>query len=108
LVSYVDYDAAKPPADSDGLYRVMWKRRAFRHEEEVRFVTVVEPDCENEMGRQTGIDIAVELEQLVQGICIDPYAPEWFEKVVRAVVSKFAPGLSDRVTWSSIKAEPLY
>jgi hypothetical protein len=50
--------------------------------------------------------VPVDLNRLVRGIYIDPYAPEWFEKIVRAVDSKFAPTLSNRVTWSSIKADP--
>jgi hypothetical protein len=51
--------------------------------------------------------VPVELEKLAREIVIDPYAPEWFEKVVKAVVAKFAPALGDRVTWSSMKAELL-
>jgi hypothetical protein len=62
----------------------------------------------SEADERTGIDIPVDLARLVQGVYIDPYAPEWFEKVVRAVVSRFAPALGERITWSSMKAEPLY
>jgi hypothetical protein len=50
----------------------------------------------------------IELDRLVQGIYIDPYAPRWFEKVVKAVVRQFAPSLSERISWSSMKADPLY
>src|SRR3954453_2740828 len=90
LINYVDYEKDKINTTSDGLARVMHKRRAFRHEEEVRFVRV---RCEPGDQSQTGLDVPIDLDRLVQGIYIDPYAPQWFEKVVRAVVGKFAPSL---------------
>jgi hypothetical protein len=105
LINYADYEKDKINTTSDGLARVMHKRRAFRHEEEVRFVRV---RCEPDDQSQTGLDVPIDLDRLVQAIYIDPYAPQWFEKVVRAVVGKFAPSLGDRVTWSSMKADPLY
>jgi hypothetical protein len=109
LIDYVDYEREKVRTTSDGLFRVMCKRRAFRHEEEVRFVKVLDAEGKgSEADERTGIDIPVDLARLVQGVYIDPYAPEWFEKVVRAVVSRFAPALGERITWSSMKAEPLY
>jgi hypothetical protein len=89
---------------TDCLSPIMRKRLAFRHEEEVRFVRVVKAAGEE----PTGIDIPVDLDRLIRGVYIDPYAPEWFENVVRAVVFRFAPALKQRVTWSSIKGHPLY
>jgi hypothetical protein len=57
----------------------MHKRRAFKHEEEVRFVKVL-----GGRGRHKpdGLDVPVDLDRLVRGIYIDPHAPEWFEKIV--------------------------
>ena len=106
LITYVDYDKDKGRMRSD-LERVMHKRRAFRHEEEARFVKVLD----GSLGRRpapAGLYVSVALERLVHGIYIDPYAPEWFEKVVRAVVARFAPRLRRRITWSSMKADPLF
>jgi hypothetical protein len=106
LITYVDYDNDKGRMRSD-LDRVMHKRRAFRHEEEARFVKVLD----GALGRRpapAGLYVRVALDRLVHGIYIDPYAPEWFEKVVRAVVARFAPRLRRRITWSSMKADPLF
>ena len=105
LVSYVDYETGKIEPAADDLARVMHKRRAFRHEEEVRFVKLVDSPHEAPPG---GLDVPIDIERLVHGIYIDPYAPEWFEKVVKAVVRQFVPALGERVTWSSMKAAPLY
>ena len=105
LISYVDCPFEERRMTSD-LAHVMHKRRAFKHEEEVRFVKVL-GGVRPQSARPDGLDVPVDLNRLVRGIYIDPYAPEWFEKIVRAVVSKFAPTLSNRVTWSSIKADPL-
>jgi hypothetical protein len=103
LIRYCEHQA-EALETTDRLARVMHKSRAFRHEEEVRFVWALDrPDEE-----RAGVDFPVDLDRLVCGIYIDPYAPEWFEKVVQAVVSRFAPALADRITWSSMKAEPLY
>ena len=55
-----------------------------------------------------GLYLPIALDRLVHGIYIDPYAPEWFEKVVRDVVVRFAPRLRRRITWSSMKADPLF
>jgi hypothetical protein len=107
LVSYVDYETATIPNTGDRLTLVMHKRRAFRHEEEVRFVKVIEASGHGDGETRTGLEVPVDLERLVHGIAIDPYAPEWFEKVVRAIVAKFAPALCERISWSSMKADPL-
>jgi hypothetical protein len=110
LINYVDYDTEKGRMRSD-LDRVMHKRRAFRHEEEVRFVKVVDRFLRRGVAPSVapaGLDVPIDLDRMVRGIYIDPYAPEWFEKVVKAVVARFAPSLSNRITWSSMKADPLY
>jgi hypothetical protein len=111
LVRYVDDESAPDGIGSDPLVRVMHKRRAFRHEEEVRFVRLLDgfahPESDERAGPR-GLDLPVDVERLIHGVYIDPYAPQWFEKVVRAVVAKFAPALADRVTWSSMKADPIY
>jgi hypothetical protein len=103
LITYLDYETEGLPPAPDGLARVMHKRRAFRHEEEVRFVKLLEPAGED---GPAGLDVPVDLERLVRGIYIDPYAAEWFEKVVRAVVDRFAAPLGERITWSSMKTDP--
>ena len=89
------------------LDRVMHKWRAFRHEEEVRFVRVLDGDL-RQRPTPAGLYLPIALDRLVHGIYIDPYAPEWFEKVVRDVVVRFAPRLRRRITWSSMKADPLF
>jgi hypothetical protein len=109
LISYVDYGDGKNRLMSDPLAWVMRKRRAFKHEEEVRFVKALGgffERCAADVPGPEGLEVEIELDRLVRGIYIDPYAPEWFEKVVRAVVVRFAPALSERVTWSSMKADP--
>ena len=55
-----------------------------------------------------GLNVTVDLMSLVEGIFVNPYADDWYADAVRAVVEKFAPTLSDRVTWSKMKSAPLY
>lgn len=112
-VTYLDYDSQQfdnPwwPAGQNGFQPVMHKRLAFAHEQEIRIVKHLFNHWMPEAERPAGLTVSVDVIDLIEGIFISPYAPEWYAKVVHDVVDKFSPDLSTRVHWSRMKSEPLY
>lgn len=112
-VTYLDYDAQRfdnPwwPAGGNNFQPVMHKRLAFAHEHEVRLAKWVHHYHLPEADRPAGMSVPIDIDALIEGIFINPYAPEWYAKVVNTVVARFAPQLVSRVHWSRMKCEPLY
>lgn len=108
-VTYIDYESQGFPLDNI-FYPVMHKRISFAHEQEVRLVKIRVPD---DWGLPQefcplGISIDWPLEPIIEKIYVDPYAPEYFYDVVRAVVRSIAPNLEGRVLWSQMRALPFF
>jgi hypothetical protein len=107
-VQYIDYEREWFP-DGNLFYPVMHKRRAFGHECEVRLVMMSVPHAANHKPvGPPGLHAKVDLDALVKGIYVNPSAEEWYADAVTAVVEQLAPGLKNRVSWSKMKAAPLY
>lgn len=78
-VRYIDY--TKQFAPINGAY--WYKRKSFEYEQEVRAVTHVrKAAC-------CGVEKDVDIEKLIAGVYISPYAPKWFEDVVRDITEKY-------------------
>lgn len=112
-INYIDYDLQRFdnllwPAGQNILQPVMHKRLAFAHEREIRMVKFPLNHWMAEADRPVGLIASVDVIDLIEGVFISPYAPEWYAKVVHDVIDKFAPDLSTRVHWSRMKGEPLY
>lgn len=109
MVAYIDYESQSIPMNSV-FAPVMHKRISFSHEHEIRLVKVRPPDnwgTPHEFS-PPGISISWPLEQTVESIYVNPYAPEYFYEAVCSVVRNLAPNLEDRVLWSRMKAPPVY
>lgn len=94
-VKYVDYNNRF--TSENGAY--WYKRKSFEHEREVRAIAI---DYKSE----NGITIPIDINTLIDCIYISPYAPKWFEEVVRSVVEKF--GLSAPIVCSDMARKPFY
>lgn len=95
-VRYIDY--TKQFAPINGAY--WYKRKSFEYEQEVRAVTHVrKAAC-------CGVEKEVDVEKLIEGIYISPYAPKWFEDVVRDITEKYE--LNKPIFYSEMKAKPFY
>ena len=55
---------------------------------------------------ETGINIKIELEKIIENIFVNPYAPKWYFNVVKEIVAKFS--LNINVNLSNLSKEPLY
>lgn len=108
-VNYIDYDSEVFPTDNV-FYKLMHKRISFAHEKEVRLIKTVIPEnwgTPQEICLE-GIEFDWAVEDIVDAIHVNPYAPNYFFDVVRNVVKRTYPQLEERVIWSKMRAPPRY
>lgn len=94
-VKYVDY--SKRFVSPNDIY--WFKRLSFEYEKEVRAI-VYDPekrDC-------NGIEVEVNLSELIDGINISPYAPTWFQGLVDDILIKY--GYNIKTKMSHMAEEP--
>jgi hypothetical protein len=121
MVQYVDYDTWQLPVAPNAFDLVMHKRRAFAHEREVRAVylspaniTITGNADKVKIFDPRGASVLVawyvdwEPERVLERIYVSPYAEEWYRDAVLAVIERFAPELAARLSWSPMRAEPIY
>jgi len=101
-VNYVSFGDGMPEENLlIGLY--LRKRLSFAHEQEVRAITFAGPDSEQP---DIGININVNLEDLVHEVVIAPFAPRWFADLVSSVMAQYNIELPIRR--SEIDVEPRF
>ena len=110
-VEYVDYDTTRVQL-SNPLAQFTTKRRSFAHEREVRAIIQHLYFRDNEIianGPDTcdvGIYHDVDLDKLIHGIFVPPYAEDWFRELVHATAQNF--GLRVPVNKSSLSNPPVW
>lgn len=104
-VIYLDYET-EVISQGNLFDPVMQKRLSFSHEQEVRLVKCLGQD--EAESNPNGISISWRIAQAVEQIYVNPYAPAYFEDVIRAVIRQFDPDLENRICWSQMRAGPLY
>jgi len=95
-VKYIDYK--KRFTHPNGSF--WYKRKAFEHEKEVRAVIV------DHEGSCAGVYVPVILETLIDAIYISPYAPKWFEEVVKDIMKKY--NIEKPILHSELNEVPFY
>ena len=63
-------------------------------------------ELKKERGR--GIEIDWDVENVVEGIYVSPYCPEWYYEVILVIINKFLPSLEKKLHWSEIKKSPKF
>lgn len=112
MVRYIDYSTDVIDNFTNVLLPIMHKRTSFRHEQELRAVALTSVRRGHrrcwtfQEFPESGLDIHVDLNQLLDAVYVAPGAPDWFVKSVRWVVQKY--GLTIPVTQSSLDDEPLW
>jgi hypothetical protein len=96
-ISYIDFSSSdRLPADNNYFTPFMYKRLAFRHEQEVRVVmwrrTSRLPARDEGEPPTMGLDWNIG--EAIENVFVSPYAPEWYRDVVEGVLQKFAPVLA--------------
>lgn len=79
---------------------IWYKRDAFAHENEVRVV------IKDQMHKETGILVDVDLDILIENVYVSPTAPAWLADLVESVMLKY--GISKPVKYSHLNDKPVY
>ena len=109
LVEYIDYDCFTPPNTLFESSDYMYKRRAFRHEQEVRLGTC-RSDVRSEFvdgprikapstpsvtfkdvllhPEREGVNVSVDVPVLIERAVIYPFAPFWFSDLVTSLCKR--------------------
>ena len=99
-VRYIDYETESIYQFSN-LEPFFHKRKCFEHEREVRAIV----NFENEISMD-GLQISVDLENLIQNLYVPPNSPEWFFALVKNEVVKC--GYAFNVKQSLMDSIPLF
>ena len=95
-VRYVDFNKR-----FSSVYGAYWcKRKSFEYEREVR---AIRKDFETS---NKGISIPIDINILIERVYISPYAPKWFEEVVRNIMEKYQ--IIVPVVYSEMTKQPFY
>jgi len=112
LVEYIDFQSESQYHDGkQAASPFYYKRKAFEYEHEVRCSLqrfkwgVQDPDQYYDLN-ETGIDVPVDLDQLITGVVVSPASADWFLELVSEVTRHF--GYSFRVEPSSLITEPQF
>ena len=95
-INYIDYQHKFAPINGSFWY----KRKAFAYEQEVRAILT---DFKT---KTSGLPINVNVDKLIEAIYISPYAPAWFESVVRSVAEKY--GINKPIYYSEMTEAPFF
>lgn len=106
-VIYADYENVVIPFNNT-LWPVMHKRMSFRHENEVRVVfpsfgKTPNSDRINEV--DYGVQVTVDLNELVESVLVHPESPKWFLEVVASLVNRY--GMKADVQRSRLSEAPI-
>ena len=84
--------------------RLFWKRASLSHEAEVRLV--IKRTSGSDVPLPPGLNVGLNIDAAFDSVVISPYAPVWFEDVVKKTTSQFGYKLS--VERSGLIDEPFY
>lgn len=102
-IQYRDYRTDSIPF-GNGLLPYLHKRISFRHEQEVRALTLHASG--KDKPSPSGLHHEVDLEKLVGEIVVAPFAQRWFVDLVRSLAGRY--GLGDRVRMSDLSDTPTF
>jgi hypothetical protein len=118
-IRYLDYKHDRFPSGNTILGPFTCKRLAFEHEREFRLlISNIPPDyLDDDSGPvdipdvsddnpTAGIRVAVDPNLLIEAILTSPFAPDWYQVVVKEAIERYCPTLP--VMDSSLSGQPLY
>lgn len=112
MIEYIDYAKDRIP-DGSFASQFFRKRLSFEHEREVRAMVLQFPRSPDGMRvdysrlpADTGLDVPVNLDHLIEDVAIAPLAPPWFGDLVTRAAARY--GLKVTPKQSDLDATPLY
>lgn len=112
LIKYTDQDEINPTNKTYSNF--MFKRKPFTFEQEVRaiFLKCADTSCsQKDMEKlvnmqKEGYHINISLTELIKTIYISPFAPDWFDELVKSVTNKY--GFDFPIIKSDLLKDPVY
>lgn len=111
-VTYIDYETQSFP-EANAFHKCMHKRLSFQHENEVRAIfqhrpqlDADAPDGQSRVVQPTGIDLQIDLANLVDAVFVNPEAPDWIVGLTESICQRF--DLSWPVRRSDLGRDPVY
>ncbi len=113
VINYIDYEREVIPRDNT-YFPYIYKRKSFEHERELRAViTKTKPQQFNDLNTkssniefsQTGLEVKINLEDMIEKVYVSPTAEKWFEDLVRSIMQKYK--LNKKVIKSSLADDPI-
>jgi len=109
-VTYVDYDKEWIP-EGNTFCPFVYKRKSFEHEHELRALHQNLPHKGKDIvlgleNKEFGINVSVNLNQLIENVFIAPNTAEWFNRLVTGVLKQY--GFAFEVKQSKLDESPVY
>ncbi|WP_051303411.1 hypothetical protein [Psychromonas aquimarina] len=112
MVKYHDYDAGWSPPYGSVSFSLAMKRMSFEHEKEVRLIMDYgTPILKNgkldfeKKNPNVGIDLKLDIRELIDKVYISPDSPSWFFDIVESVIKTY--GYSESFTLHQSKLAEL-
>lgn len=110
-IKYIDYETGMIPKEGNVLTPFIYKRKSFKHEQELRALIWKLPIINNGIdfsgkSNPDGLYIKVDLDTLLEKVYLAPTSPKWLNELVNSVISKYK--LDKEVFQSSLNGNPVY
>jgi hypothetical protein len=96
--------------DATVFYTFLYKRKSFEHERELRALIIrLEEDDNGNINQNVfgdGEYIPVDLQTLVENVCISPTSPQYFKDAINSLMERY--GLDRQAKMSSLTEDPNY
>jgi hypothetical protein len=104
-VRYTDYTTCKERGRAFA-YPILYKRKLFKHEEELRAVisTIPKTDPPWKPTKDDGIYVHVDLDILIDKIYLAPISPKWHAELLQSLIQRYH--LAKEVKHSDLDSEP--
>lgn len=111
IINYIDYSKDIIP-ESNVMSPFCYKRKSYEHEKEIRAIILKYPPAVDghvtvtNFNTTKGIDVKVNLIELVENIYIAPNSPDWYFDQISIILEKF--GQSFNLHKSNLNDDPVY
>lgn len=109
-VNYVDYNSSWIP-EGNSFSPFLYKRLNFSHENELRAIiqeyTVIDDVIvPNQPLFDYGLNVSIDMDELIQNIYVSPLAPEWFFNLIKSIIDRYE--IHANVLHSTLSETPVY
>lgn len=119
-VQYIDYSAETIPITENMLYPLIFKRKSFEYENELRAMVAFPreiypddtlPDPKSQIMIDlnkipNGLYVPIDLEKVIENVYIAPTAPSWIKELIQSLIEQF--GFAIQVKQSILDEDPIF